>query len=181
MESRPLVPVAAPLDPEVAASVDAVRDVLVAALDALPTAGDGSGALAAWSLLGALVGDLRTLRDDLGNALGAALPAGRGLVGDVLVERRPRHSDSWTGGDDLWRLVVRRSSTQRLVDRSTGEALESEGECVARVLRACLQSPRWSAPNIKALGVDPDEFRTRSQRGWSLSIVSAPKENPNDE
>lgn len=77
-----------------------------------------------------------------------------------------------TDGEGLLRVVVAAARDERAVDRETGEALESEGEAVARVLAEVYPitnasvRPRTTA--LKARHIDLSEYSEPG--GWARTV-----------
>lgn len=76
-------------------------------------------------------------------------------VGHVEVKHGANRKE-WDN-DALWRLVVARARDERKIDPETGEALESEGEAVGRVLGECMR-PSWRLTPLRERDIDPDEY-----------------------
>jgi len=105
----------------------------------------------------------------LESELGRKVPAGQHVTtaGKPYQVRKGATSYEWDSAD-LWRAIVARAADERIVDAETGE-YEREGEAVARVLRSCLgATPNWTTTGIRALGLDPSDYRTA--RGGRTSV-----------
>lgn len=72
--------------------------------------------------------------------------------------------------DDLMRHVVSRAKDERVIDFTTGEALESEADAVVRILNECVR-PNWKVTGLKALGLEPDEFCKVEYGAKSVKVV----------
>ena len=88
-------------------------------------------------------------------------------VGVVEIKRGANRKE-WDN-DALWRLVVARARDERRVDPETGEALESEGEAVGRVLNECMR-PAWRLTPLRERNIDPDEYSTSTPGRTSVVI-----------
>ena len=58
----------------------------------------------------------------------------------------------------MWNVLVARARDARLIDKETGEVLESEGQAVRRVLEQCAYVSYWRLEPLKEYGIDPDEY-----------------------
>lgn len=76
-------------------------------------------------------------------------------IGHIEVKHGANRKE-WDN-DALWRLVVARARDERKIDPETGEALESEGEAVGRVLGECMR-PSWRLTPLRERDIDPDEY-----------------------
>lgn len=93
---------------------------------------------------------------------------------DGFIVRQAAQRTEWEH-DRIRSLVVARGRDGRLVDHETGEALESEGEAVARAIWACVPaSPSWRVGGLKALGLDPSELRQRTPGRLTVEVTGMP-------
>ena len=88
--------------------------------------------------------------------------------------RRKKGRVEWDH-DALRRVVLARGRDARKIDHETGEALESEGEAVARVLMECAGVSYWRVTNLARYGVDADEYRATNP-----GPVAVEREDPPD-
>lgn len=96
---------------------------------------------------------------------------------DWAVDGRPiattfKPTSPKTDGEGLLRVVVAAARDERAVDRETGEALESEGEAVARVLAEvypiAIPSVRPRTTALKARHIDLSDFSEPG--GWTRTV-----------
>lgn len=125
-----------------------------------------------------LLAALRDMKQDLARVYEATEKHLLSLMGDKkmevdgigLVEVKRRTKRTQWRHDELWPVVVARALDERLLDEETGE-YESAAEVVSRVLRDCM-SPSWKVTGLRARGIQPDEFCTEEQEGYSVVLPS---------
>jgi hypothetical protein len=114
---------------------------------------------------------LRMIDDDLSDRIAEQLPGGWEDFNSGRVEVKPSVQRTKWDHESLWAQVTARGRDERQVDKDTGEVLESEGEAVARTLRACVGQGPWKVTGLREIGLDPDEYCEKSY-GAPKVIVS---------
>ena len=82
-----------------------------------------------------------------------------------VVEKTWSSNKRWDH-ESMWNVLMARARDARMIDKETGEVLESEGQAVRRVIEECAYVSYWrTTPLIEKYGIDPDEYtETTSKR-----------------
>ena len=115
------------------------------------------------------IAQLRLLEKEYVAELHNLMPEKKMLFSDYgLIERKNSASRKWDH-EEMWNVLTARARDARLIDKETGEVLESEGQAVRRVLQECAGVQYWKVTPLKEkYGVDPDEY---AETKWRKSIV----------
>jgi|TARA_R100001443_G_scaffold104897_1_gene113728 hypothetical protein len=86
-----------------------------------------------------------------------------GGIGRVTISNSKNRK--WDN-EEMWNVMTARARDARLIDKETGEVLESEMGALRRVIEECAYISYWKVtPLVEKYGIDPDEYaEIRSQR-----------------
>ena len=119
------------------------------------------------------IADLRLIEKEYVNNLHELMPQKKMLFSDFgLIEKKNSASRKWDN-EEMFNVLMARARDARLIDKETGEVLESEGQAVRRVIQECAGVQYWKVtPLIEKYGVDPDEY---AETKWRKSIAITTK------
>lgn len=104
-----------------------------------------------------LVAELREFAATVERRYAEIAPKAAEFAGIGLVEvKRETKRTAWQH-DEILKRIVAMARDERAFDETTGEALEDEFSCLARVLSECARF-EWRVTPLRARGLDPDEF-----------------------
>ena len=88
-----------------------------------------------------------------------------------VIEKSLSQNRKWDN-EQMFSTLLARARDHRLMDKETGELLESEGQAVRRVIEECAYISYWRiTPLIEKYGIDPDEFYETTSRRQSVRII----------
>ncbi len=90
-----------------------------------------------------------------------------------VVEKASSANRKWDN-EEMFNVLLARARDARLIDKETGEVLESEGQAVRRVIEECAYVGYWKlTPLREKYGVDPDEFYETTSRRKSIRLIKS--------
>lgn len=135
----------------------------------IPSLTDPTAAVELFQQLAGVVRIASTVRDDVQTRAGELLgPQKVVLPGVGMVKRTPRRNYRNWQTEDLLRAVL----DSRRVDKETGEVLEETAEDRIRAVYP-LAGGSARRTELRARGIDPDEFAEYEERGFTLRIETA--------
>lgn len=126
--------------------------------------------------LGALTALMATLdqwKGVLEMRLGKAMPKSQEITPVGMLKREPKYSESWDN-KGCQASGIQALATDFATDRATGEVNEGLRASFQRFgerLTATFSvgKPKFTA--LRALGVEPEHYRTRETAGWKVTLV----------
>jgi hypothetical protein len=89
-------------------------------------------------------------------------------IGRVTVSQAK--SRKWDN-EEMWNVMTARARDARMIDKETGEVLESEMGALRRVIEECAYISYWKVTPLKeTYGIDPDEYAETTSSKPSLRI-----------